>query len=106
MSLIAQRECRLPTRSHSKEGKMDDREGGKELDGQAAPHWLLGVLGGSGLSCCVGKLKERTGGLLGLQSQYGDTAEARSYEVNGEVVRPPGPSTPVSCRAKQRQHAV
>lgn len=85
---------------------MDDREGGKELDGQAAPHWLLGVLGGSGLSCCVGKLKERTGGLLGLQSQYGDTAEARSYEVNGEVVRPPGPSTPVSCRAKQRQHAV
>lgn len=35
---------------------MDDREGGEELDGQAAPHWLLGVLGGPGLSCCVGKL--------------------------------------------------
>lgn len=48
---------------------MDDREGGEELDGQAAPHWLLGVLGGPGLSCCVGKLKERTGSLLGLRSQ-------------------------------------
>ena len=59
--------------------------------------------GGPGPQLLRGKTERKDRRFVGPAVTVGDTAEARSYEVNGEAVRPPlAPAPPVSCRAKQR----
>lgn len=61
MGLKTQRGVSLPPRSHSKGGRWIE-EG--DLDGQAALHCLLGVLGSLDLGC-MGELKGKESGVVG-----------------------------------------
>lgn len=88
MGLKAQRGICLPPKSHSKGGIWIE-EG--ELDGQAAPHCLLGVLGSPGLSC-VGELKGKERGVVGPVWRWCSKQRGGS----------PAPAPPIAGRVKQR----
>lgn len=89
--LMAQRGICLFPKSHS-QGEIWIEEG--ELDGQAALHCLLGVLGSPGLGC-MGELKGKERGVVG--------PVWRRFSKQGGGS--PAPAPPTAGRVKQRRHA-
>lgn len=104
---------RLPSPKVTQQGREMNREG--ELDGQAAPHCLLGVLGSLGLGC-VGELKGKETGLSGRGAgaerakPAGGGAPARHPQLQaqssrGNMLRGPtqqAPHGPQVLRSHQR----